>query len=148
LSLKIGYNPAPGWTHQWRTIQRHLARLSEQYQDVDVHGNLDVEQTVDALLIALNHLYDWLHQDSAVPLSQPVVEAFVKQHPATLGLVRDYANTLKHMKRRQPSDQTAQITSISIDSNGYKATIGFRSSLRRGDQEWRPSIIHQQLQVQ
>ena len=48
-TLEIGYSLAPGWTFQWRSIQRHLGRLREQYRGVGVLGNVDVEETVHAL---------------------------------------------------------------------------------------------------
>ena len=61
VTVSIGYNPSPGWPYQWRVIQRHLARLREQYQGTRMLGNEDTEENVHALFLALFHLYDWLH---------------------------------------------------------------------------------------
>lgn len=125
-SVEIGYNVAPGWGHQWRTIQRHLSRLQEQYAGVNMIGNLDVEDTVDPLLIALNHLYDWLHEDSSVSLSKTTdLDPFVQQHPDSLKLCRAYANTRKHMTRDRPGQLVAQITTIKAGPQGYAVTIGY-----------------------
>ena len=126
-TVKVGYSLAPGWTSQWRSIQRHLARLREQYQGVEMLGNVDVEETVHALFLALNHLYDWLHQDSALSLDEATVRAFVDNHPDSLGLCRAYANTRKHMGRTQPGALIAQIASIESGTRGQAATIGYRS---------------------
>jgi hypothetical protein len=38
-TVSIGYTLTPGWAYQWRIIQRHLARLREQYQGIDTRGN-------------------------------------------------------------------------------------------------------------
>src|SRR5690349_701993 len=55
-SVSVGYNLTPGWTYQWRIVQRHLARLREQYQGINSLGNLDVEETIHALFLSLCHL--------------------------------------------------------------------------------------------
>ena len=124
-TVKIGYSVAR-WTHQWRTIQRHLGRLREQYQGIGMLGNIDVEDTVDALFLALNHLYDWLLQDSATTfLGKSMLDSHVSNHGNSLGLRRDYANTRKHMKRNSASAQLAQITNIETGPNGHTATIGY-----------------------
>ena len=125
-TVKVGYNLAPGWTYQWRSIQRHLARLREQYQGVGTLGNVDEEETVHALFLALNHLYDWLHQDSAISLDEPTVKAFVGAHPNSLQLCRAYANTRKHVTRDRPGALIAQITSIESGPKGQTVTIGYR----------------------
>jgi hypothetical protein len=126
VTVSIGYSLTPGWAYQWNGIQRHLARLREQYQGIKTLGNVDVEQTVHSLFLGLYHLYDWLHQDSALSLSQRVVNDWIVQHPDSLGLCRDYANTWKHMKRNQLGARIAQITSIESGPNGQKVTIGYR----------------------
>ena len=125
-TVSIGYSLEPGWTYQWRSIQRHLARLREQYQGINTLGNVDVEETVHALFLSLFHLYDWLHQDSALTLSESTVKAWIDQHPDSLGLCRDYANTWKHMKRDRPGARIAQITRIESGPYGQKVTIGYR----------------------
>jgi hypothetical protein len=132
-TVTIGYSQAPGWTYQWRSIQRHLARLRAQYQGSETPGNVEVEETVHALFLALYHLYDWLHQDRAVStLDEPTVKAFVDQHQNSLSVARDYANTRKHMKRNQPNARIAQITSIDSGSSGYTVTIGHGCGSLRG----------------
>jgi hypothetical protein len=124
-TVSIGYSLEPGWAYQWRNIQRHLARLREQYQGVNTLGNVDVEETVHALFLSLFHLYDWLHQDGALSLSSTVVNNWIKQHPDSLGLCRDYTNTWKHMKRDRPGARIAQITRIESGPNGQTVTIGY-----------------------
>lgn len=126
VTVSIGYSLTPGWAYQWRTIQRHLARLREQYQGVDTRGNVDVEETVHALFLSLYHLSDWLHQDSALSLAGQTVRAWISGHQSSLGLCQDYANTWKHMVRNQPSARIAQITRIESGPTGQKATIGYR----------------------
>jgi hypothetical protein len=123
-TVTIGYSLAPGLTYQWRSIQGHLAHLRAQYKGSETPGNVEAEETVHALFLALYHLYDWLHQDRAVPtLDERTVRAFVDQHQISLGVARDYANTRKHMKRKA-SARIAQITSINSGPNGYAVTIG------------------------
>ena len=43
-TVSIGYSLEPGWAYQWRVIQRHLARLREQYKGINTLGNVDVER--------------------------------------------------------------------------------------------------------
>lgn len=128
VGVSIGYNPSPGWSYQWRIIQRHLTRLREQYQGTRMQGNVDVEENVHALMLALNHLFDWLHQDSATSLTKQTVQAWMDSHPDSLALCRDYANTLKHMKRDNPNAVVAQITRIDSGSACQAVTIGYRPS--------------------
>jgi len=125
-TVSIGYSLEPGWAYQWRGIQRHLARLREQYQGMNTLGNVDVEQTVHSLFLGLYHLYDWLHQDSALSLSSTVVNDWIVQHPDSLGICRAYANTWKHKTRDRPGALIAQITLIESGPNGQKVTIGYR----------------------
>jgi hypothetical protein len=125
-TVKVGYTLDPGWTYQWRSIQRHLARLHEQYAGIDTRGNVDVEETVHALFLALYHFYDWLYQDSSISLTEQTVRTFINNHPNSLSLCRDYANTRKHMTRNQPGALIAQITSIEAGPHGYAVTIGYR----------------------
>jgi hypothetical protein len=127
--FKIGYSLAPGWTYQWRSIQHHLTRLGEQYRGVRLLGNVDVEETVHALFLDLYHLYDWLHQDSTLQsLDNATVKTFIDQHPDSLGLCRDYANTRKHVTRTRPGERIALIISIEVvpGSPGFTVMIGHR----------------------
>jgi len=125
IGVKIGYRLAPGWTYQWHRIQRHLARLREQYQGVGMLSNMDVEETVHALFLDLCHLQDWLFNDSDLSLGKRTVETFVKHHADSLGLCEDYANTRKHMVRKYRGERVAQITSIESRPKGQTATIGY-----------------------
>jgi hypothetical protein len=122
-TVTIGYNQEPGWTYQWDIIQRHLTRLREQYRGINTRGNIDAEETVIALLLGLNHLADWLHQDQATGLTKATVNTHVRNHPASLGVCRAYANTFKHMKRDRPAQTVARIASIESGPNGQKITI-------------------------
>jgi hypothetical protein len=124
-TVSIGYSLEPGWAYQWHGIQRHLARLREQYQGIGMLGNVDVEQNVHSLFLSLYHLYDWIHQDSGLSLTEPTVRAWINQHPDSLGLCRAYANTWKHMRRDRPGALIAQITRIE-SGLGQKVTIGYR----------------------
>lgn len=126
VTVSIGYNLEPGWAYQWNSIQRHLARLREQYQGINTLGNVDVEQNVHSLFLSLFHLYDWLHEDSALSLSKAVVNDWINQHPDSLGICRAYANTWKHKTRDRPGALIAQITRIESGPNGQKVTIGYR----------------------
>jgi hypothetical protein len=54
------------------------------------------------------------------------VNAFVRQHPNSLGLCRAYANTRKHVTRTRRGALIAQITSIESGPKGQTATIGYR----------------------
>jgi hypothetical protein len=123
-TVRIGYNQEPGWTYQWGIIQRHLARLREEYQGINTRDNIDAEETVHALFLAFNHLADWLHQDQATGLTKATVHTHVRNHPASLGVCRAYANTFKHMKRDSPAQTAARIASIEGGPNGQKITIG------------------------
>jgi len=123
-TIRIGYNQEPGWTYQWGIIQRHLARLREQYQGINTRDNIHAEETVHALFLALTHLADWLHQDQATGLTKATVDTHVHNHPASLGVCRAYANTFKHMKRDRPAQTVARIASSEGDRNGPKITIG------------------------
>jgi hypothetical protein len=127
-TVRIGYNPSPGWPYQWRIVQRHLARLREQYQGTRMLGNVDVEENANALFLALFHLKDWLHEDASTSLTKQTVDNWINGHPGSLALCRDYANTLKHMTRRDPNARIAQITSIDSGPHGQKVTIGYRPS--------------------
>jgi hypothetical protein len=56
------------------------------------------------------------------------VKTFIDQHPDSLGLCRDYANTRKHVTRTRPGKRIAQITSIEVlpGSPGFTVMIGHR----------------------
>jgi hypothetical protein len=151
-TVSIGYNPSPGWPDEWRIIQRHLARLREQYQGKRMEGNEDVEENVHARFLALSHLYDWLYQDSSTSLTSQVVKAWIDSHPNSLAICRDYANTFKHMKRQSANAITAQITRIESGPSGQTVAIGYRPSgqsnaamtevdgldlAERSEQDWR-----------
>jgi hypothetical protein len=125
-NVTIGYNLQPGWPYQWRIIQRHLARLREQYMGVQNLGNVDMEENVHALFLALFHLGDWLHQDSSTPLSEPTVLGWINSHPRSLAICRAYANTWKHMKRNRPGALIAQIIRFESGPHGPTVTIGYR----------------------
>jgi hypothetical protein len=125
VSVQVGYSIDPGWTFQWRSIQRHLTRLRDQYQGSGARGNLDVEDTVHALFLDLYHLFDWLYQDSSLSLSQSIVKTWIDQHPNSLGLCRDYANTRKHAKRNHSGARIAQISQIENGPRGYRVTIAY-----------------------
>ena len=79
-TVSIGYSLEPGWAYQWNSIQRHLARLREQYKGIDTLGNVDVEQNVHSLFLSLFHLYDWLHEDSSLSLTKTEVNDWINQH--------------------------------------------------------------------
>lgn len=125
-TVSIGYSLTPGWTYQWSNIQRHLARLREQYQGINTLGNVEMEQNVHSLFLSLFHLYDWLHEDSALSLAASTVRAWIDQHQNSLGLCRAYANTWKHKTRDRPGALIAQITRIESGPTGQKVTIGYR----------------------
>lgn len=161
-SLKIGYSLEPGWANQWRSIQQHLIRLREQYQDINVSGNLEVEETVHALFLSLNHLGNWLYNDDATSLDENAVNAFVAQHRDSLRICRAYANTRKHKIRDRPRALMAQITSMEIDPNGYSVKIGYRpwdqptvpvtevdalTLAERSEQDWRDLLSQHDLAI-
>jgi hypothetical protein len=151
-TVSIGYSLKPGWAYQWNGIQRHLARLREQYQGINTLGNVDVEQNVHSLFLSLFHLHDWLHEDSALSLSKTMVNDCIVKHPDSLGLCRDYANTWKHKTRDRPGARIAQITRIESGPTGQTVTIGYRpwdqpnqpmteidglALARQSEQDWR-----------
>jgi hypothetical protein len=125
-TVSIGYSLTPGWAYQWRIIQRHLARLREQYQGINSLGNLDVEETVHALFLSLFHLGDWLQNDDALSLPDDTANDWMRDHLSSLGLCRDYANTWKHMTRNRRGTRIARITEIATGPNGYRVSIGYR----------------------
>jgi hypothetical protein len=161
-TVTVGYNQEPSWTYQWEIIQRHLARLREQYEGVDTRGNLDVEETVSALLLALNHVSDWLYQDQATGLTKDIVQHHVRKHPTSLGVCKAYANAFKHMRLIQPGWTVARIDSIGIGPNGYKVTLTYgpgnqsHASYARADaldlaerseQAWRQLLIQHGIPI-
>jgi hypothetical protein len=125
-TVSIGYSLEPGWSYQWHGIQRHLARLREQYQGINTLGNVDVEQNVHSLFLGLNQLGDWLYQDSTISPTKTMVNKWIDNHPKSLGICRTYANTWKHMKRKWPGELIAQITRIESGPNGQRVAIGYR----------------------
>ncbi len=124
-TVEIGYNPASGWTDQWRTIQRHLTQLREQYRGNEMRGNLQLVDTVDALFLALYHLRDWLYQDRATGLSDSVVDNHISNCPRSLGVCRAYANTRKHMTRDKATALEAKISKTSGGPGRQTATITY-----------------------
>lgn len=126
-AVRTGYSQQPVWTEQWQSIQQYLGRLREQYQGIGVRGNLDLNRTAAALLIALSHLYDWLLHDTAVPLGKSALDAFVAEpgHARTIGLCRAYANTCNHAERDEPNTLQAEIVTTQAGPTGDTATIGY-----------------------
>ena len=126
--FKIGYSLAPGWAYQWRSIQHHLTRLGEQYRGVRLLGNVDVEETstrCSSTLPLVRLAAPGQHPSSP---DKATVKTFIDQHPDSLGLCRDYANTRKHVTRTRPGERIALITSIEVlpGSPGFTVMIGHR----------------------
>jgi hypothetical protein len=106
-TISVAYNPTPGWTQQWSSVQYHLRRLREQYSGESPVGNQEMGETVATLMIALWHVSDWLRNDDVTPGSllkilKPEKQFFeyIRANVPPLDICNGYANTIKHSKRK------------------------------------------------
>lgn len=92
----------------------------------DAGAGTDVDELlddVDALLVSVWHLYDWIKNDSALDSRIPKrVDAFVSSSKA-LRMCRDYVNSYKHRVRDRPSARYARILE-------YRREAGTRPAVR------------------
>ena len=81
----------------WAQINRRVHRLERIYtgaQGIDNTGELEDE--VDALLLCIANLRDWMIADPVVGKSLEQRIRVLTARPDFLGLCREYANTSKH----------------------------------------------------
>jgi predicted nucleic acid-binding Zn-ribbon protein len=125
VQIRIDYGDNGGWHYQWRLLGRHLAALRAAYTDGQSRGNEVVRDLVDAVLLALWHLKDWVCADQAnmAKITKSNVDRYATRHHH-LGLARDYANTTKHARRDRPSHTVARV--VRYESHGNRVTIGHR----------------------
>jgi hypothetical protein len=96
LSAIVGHAKFPTWRTLWAQINRRVDRLERIYAGVQRLDNTgDLEDDVDALLLCITHLSDWMLADAAVGQSlKEEIRTLTGRDP--LKLARDYANTFKH----------------------------------------------------
>ncbi|MGA8248388.1 MAG: hypothetical protein WB797_15895 [Nocardioides sp.] len=92
----VGHHKFPTWHTLWAQINRRVSRLEGIYAGTqNVENTGDLEDEVDALLVCIAHLRDWLLADAAFgkALRRPIGR-LISQDP--LRLCGDYANSFKH----------------------------------------------------
>ena len=111
-SVSVGHQQVPTWATLWAQIERRRTRLRALYDPASHASNAVMEDEIDALLICLNHLGDWLRYDDALPAfyEKSVEEGMTASAP--LALCRDYANTFKHHTREVRSDPDPRVARV------------------------------------
>src|SRR3954463_1479446 len=103
-TAKAGHPRFPTWHSLWAQINRRADRLDRIYPRAErIESTGHLEDEVDALLLCIAHLHDWMRADR--DLSQSVkapVKKLTGQDP--LKLAHDYANTFKHHTYRKRKD--------------------------------------------
>lgn len=96
-SVRVGHQKFPTWHTLWAQINRRVNRLERVYAGVQAIENTgDLEDEVDALLLCIANLRDWMIADPVVgkSLKEQIRDLTGRQDP--LSLCREYANTFKH----------------------------------------------------
>lgn len=98
-SASVGHQKFPKWHTLWAQINRRVSRLARIYAGThNIENTGDLEDEVDALLLCIANLEDWMKVDSDVGGSlQDQILDMTRHGP--LDLCRDYANTFKHHTR-------------------------------------------------
>ena len=97
ISGSVGHQKFPTWHALWAQINRRVHRLERIYtgaQGIDNTGELEDE--VDALLLCIANLRDWMIADPIVGKSLKEQIRDLTALQGSLGLCREYANTFKH----------------------------------------------------
>jgi hypothetical protein len=120
----VGYPDGPTWSHQWFKTSLYLGRLRQVYR-ADPINSIDLMAIVDAFMISCAHMWDAFKSDPGLPSvkEQDVDEAM--NESASLRMCRDYANTTKHLKRRNPRDIEASVIEAGSKGTGNFVTIGY-----------------------
>ncbi len=88
-------------------------------------NNVDLIAIVDAFMISCAHMWDAFKNDSALTsIHKSDVESAVQGHSA-LKLVRDYANTAKHLKRKSAADVEAAVVEAGSKGAGNFVMIAY-----------------------
>ena len=119
LSASVSVRHPQGftWHSQWVFTTRTLGRLRQMYAGPPMN-NLDMIVMVDSFMANCAHMWDAFANDPVLPqVGKREVQAAVNASPQ-LQLVRDYANTRKHLLRREPAD----IMAMPLEAGGRRPT--------------------------
>src|SRR5450756_101735 len=98
-TASVGYPNGLTWEHQWFKASQYLGRLRQIYR-ADPVNNIDLMGIVDAFMISCAHMWDAFQNDARLPSIRKAEVDQAMNGDSNLRLCRDYANTAKHLKRR------------------------------------------------
>lgn len=123
-TASVGYPNGLTWQHQWFKTSQYLGRLRQIYS-ADPANNIDLMAIVDAFMISCAHMWDAFQNDDALSaITKADVDAAVAGD-SDLRLNRDYANTAKHLKRKDPNAVEASVAEAGSKGAGNLVTIGY-----------------------
>jgi hypothetical protein len=96
VTAVVGHPPVPAWQSLWAQINRRFNRLRRVYSGaLKLENTGDLEDDVDALLLCLWNLHDWLLADGDIGKSlSEEVKLVGTRDP--LDLCHDHADSFKH----------------------------------------------------
>jgi hypothetical protein len=136
LSWQLEYGERQ-WQEQWSRLVRIYDDLAAIYSGSRLRQTTDGwRDTVRQFFVVCHHLADWLAKDQALPAAaRDDVWGYLNNDPE-LALARDFSNTDKHRTRRNPTDRTVFIASITGGDAGPSVTITWEvSGSRQGTRD-------------
>ena len=167
LSVGIGivtefvatYNLDVSWVDIWIQVRRRIDRIGEMYQAERLQSNLEVQDEVDACMVACYHIGDWLRNDdiNLPQIDDQIVWDYLAKS-SMLSVCQDYANTYKHLTRdatkRNPTPGYARIRAFTGAAGNNSVEVGYwtdQNAVSRIDalvflnecmDEWRSLLSH------
>lgn len=123
--LNTEFNPSlePSYGHLAAQVNRRIDRVAAMYDDVEHTDVDDLLDDLDALLVSVWHLYDWILNDPSLDsrIGQRVPGFVNESRPLTV--CRAYVNSYKHLVRRGSCQDYARILK-------YRRKAGSRPSVQ------------------
>jgi hypothetical protein len=152
FSATVGHSKVPTWHTLWAQINRRVDRLGRIYAGTHELENTGyLEDEVDALLLCIWSLHDWLLADDEVgPQFAAKIKDVTDRDP--LALCGDYADSFKHHTYRAKRarryarlhETTASLEGVTCsfqywmtDGSGVDASVDALQFARQCIAEWR-----------
>jgi hypothetical protein len=119
------YSPVGAWWDQWRRTIRHLTAIREFYARAD--GSLeDLKAEVEYFFVACWHVHDYILRDKInLPTLNDANFWAHKNADLNLKIAQTFANTHKHLERRNLNDPISRVKSVSIGPPHNFALISY-----------------------
>ncbi len=126
LTVSMEYNPVGSWMEQWQRMLRHLDEIRTSYAGTG--GVDDLTDAVQQFFVTCWHLSDYICKDKVnLPSFDENHFWTYKNADPHLPKAQAFANTLKHLERRNPTDPVARVKRTSIGPPGNFAIVSYEA---------------------